>query len=74
MSTITNQITNKNSEQNGSKQNNGNGKFSNTKFQRLKKDRTDMKCWGVGVWDMVGENVQHPDKVTISLSDWPTII
>ena len=48
MSAITNQNTNKNNEQNGSKQNNGNDKFSNTRFQRPKKDRIDMKCWGCG--------------------------
>ena len=46
MSDITNQNPSKNNECNGSKQSNGNGKFSITKFQRLKKDRKDMKCWG----------------------------
>ena len=48
MSTITNQNPNKNHEHNGSKQSNGKSKFSNTKFQRPKKDRKDMKCWGCG--------------------------
>ena len=77
MSAITNKNLNKNNECNGSKQSNGNGKFSNMKFQRSKKDRKDMKCWGCGVLDMVGENVPHPGKVIIiliSLSDWPTRI
>ena len=48
MSTITNQNSNKNSESNGSKPGNGNGKFSFTRFQRPKRDRKDMKCWGCG--------------------------
>ena len=36
MSAITNQNLSKNNECNGSKQSNGNGKFSNIKFQRQK--------------------------------------
>ena len=48
MSAITNQKLNKNNEHNGSKQSNGNGKFSNTKFQRPKKDWKDMKYFGCG--------------------------
>ena len=48
MSVSTNQILTKNNECNGSKQSNGNGKFSTTKFQRPKRDRKDMKCWGGG--------------------------
>ena len=48
MAAITNQNPNKNHECNGSKQSNGNGKFSNTKFLRPKKDRKDMKCWRCG--------------------------
>ena len=46
MSANTNQNLNKHHEHNGSKQSNRNGKFSNTKFQRPKKDKKDMKCWG----------------------------
>ena len=49
MSAITNQNLSKNNECNGSKQNNGNGIFSDTdsstKFQRPKRDRKGMKCW-----------------------------
>ena len=52
MSTITNQNASKDNDCIGSKQSNGNGKFSNTnsstKFQRSKRDRRDMKCWGCG--------------------------
>ena len=54
MSAITNQNPNKNHECNGSKQSNGNGKFLNTKFQRPKKDRKDMKCWGWGYCAWLG--------------------
>ena len=43
MSAITNQNLSKNNECNGSKQSNGNGKFSTTKFQRPERDRKDMK-------------------------------
>ena len=46
MSAITNQNLSKNHEHNGSKQSNGNGKFSTTKFQRPKRDRKEMKYWG----------------------------
>ena len=46
MSAITNQNLSKNNECNGCKQSNGNGKFSTTKFQRPKRDRKDIKCWG----------------------------
>ena len=48
MSAITNQNLSKNNGHNGSRSNNGNGKYSSTKFQRSKKDRKDMKCWGCG--------------------------
>ena len=70
MSAITNQTNqnlSKNSGYNGSKSSNGNGKYSSTKFQRPKRDRKDMKCWGVGVQDKVGEGVPHPDRGIISL-------
>ena len=46
MSNITNQNLSKNSDYSGSKPSNGNGKFSSTKFQRPKRDRKDMRCWG----------------------------
>ena len=74
MSAITNHNLSKNNECSISKQSNGNGKFSKTKFQRSKKDRKDMKCWGCGVLDMDGKSVPHPGRVIISLSDWPTKI
>ena len=48
MSAITNWNSNKNNECNGSKPSNGNGKFSSTKFQRPKRDRKGIKCWGCG--------------------------
>ena len=51
MSTITNQNTSNNG-QNGTRHNNGNGKFPNTKTQRPRKFK---KIWFVGdveVWDM----------------------
>ena len=48
MSAITNQNSSKNNECNGSKSSNGNGKFSSAKFQRQKRDRKDMACWGCG--------------------------
>ena len=48
MSAINNQNSSKNNECNGSKPSNGNSKFSSTKFQRPKRDRRDMKCWGCG--------------------------
>ena len=48
MSAITNQNSSKNSEHSGSKSGNGNGKCLSTKFQRPKRDRKDMKCWGYG--------------------------
>ena len=47
MSAITNQ-NKSNNGQNGAKQNNGNGKFSSTKTQGLKKDQKDMHCWRCG--------------------------
>ena len=46
MSAITNQNSSKNNGHIGSKQGNGSGKFSATMFQRPKRDRKDMKCWG----------------------------
>ena len=45
MPTITNQNANNNG-QNGSRHNNGNGKFSNKKTQGPKKERKDITCWG----------------------------
>ena len=47
MSTITNQNASNNG-QNGSRCNNGNGKFPNTKTPRSKKDQKDMLCWRSG--------------------------
>ena len=41
-----NQNSSKNNGCNGSKSINQNGKYSSTKFQRPKRDRKDMKCWG----------------------------
>ena len=46
MSVITNENANNDKGQNGSRCNNGNGKFSNTKTQRPKKERKDVTCWG----------------------------
>ena len=48
MSAITNQNSSKNSGCNVSKPSNGNGKYLSTTFQRSKRDRKDMKCWGCG--------------------------
>ena len=48
MSAVTNQNLGKNNGCNGSKSNNGNGKYSSTKFQKPIRDRKDMKCWGCG--------------------------
>ena len=45
MSAITNQNANNNG-QNGSRHKNRNGKFSNMKTQRPKKERKTMTCWG----------------------------
>ena len=70
MPMITNWNANNNG-QNGSRHNNRNGKFSNTKTQRPKKERNDMTCLGCGVLDIGGKSVQHPNKVIISLSNWP---
>ena len=47
MSAITNQNLSENNEHNGFKPSDGNGKFSNTKFHRSKKDK-DIKCWKCG--------------------------
>ena len=38
----------KSNGRNDSKSSNGNGKYSYTKFQKPKRDRKDMKCWGCG--------------------------
>ena len=46
LSEVTNQNANNSNGQNGPRHNNGNGKFSNTKTQRPKKERNDMTCWG----------------------------
>ena len=46
MSAVTNQNLSKHSGCNGSKSNNGNGKYSSIKFQKPKRDGKDMKCWG----------------------------
>ena len=73
MSAITNQNADTNG-QNGPRHNNEGGKFTNTKTQRLKKDRKDMLCWGCGRTRMGGESAQHLEKVIISLSDQPTKI
>ena len=51
MSVVTNQTNwnlSKDNECNGSKSSNGNDKYSSTKFQRPKRDRKNMKCWGCG--------------------------
>ena len=51
MSTVTNQTKQNSSKSNGhndSEPSNGNGKYSYTKFQKPKRDRKDMKCWGCG--------------------------
>ena len=47
MSTTTNQNA-KTNGQNGPRQNNGAAIFTNTKTQRLKKDRKDIPCWRRG--------------------------
>ena len=66
MSAITNQNVNTNG-QNGHRCNSGGGKFTNIKIQRKENIRKDMICWGCG-------DVQHLEKVRISLSDQPTEI
>ena len=38
----------KSKECNGSKSSNGNGKCLYAKFQKPKRDKKDMKCWGCG--------------------------
>ena len=43
-----NQNLSKNNGCNGTKSSNGNGQYSSTKFQRPKRDRKDIKCWGCG--------------------------
>ena len=51
MSTVTNQTNQNLSKSNGhndSQSSNANGKYSCTKFQKPKRDRADMKCWGSG--------------------------
>ena len=51
MSAITNQNnqnSSKNNGCNGSKSSNGNGRYSSIRFQKTKRDRNDMKCWGCG--------------------------
>ena len=48
MFAIVNQNSSKNNECNGSKPSNRNSKFTSAKFQRSKRDRKDMKCWGCG--------------------------
>ena len=74
MSVITKHNSSKNNECNGSKQSNGNGKFSNTEFHRSKKDRKDMKCWGCGGTRHGWRECSTPRRVILSLSDWPTRI
>ena len=59
MSAITNQNLNKNNECNCSKQSNGNCKFSNTNFQRPKKDRKRYEMLGVWGYWMWLERVFH---------------
>ena len=45
---LNNQNLSKNNGYNGSKSSNGNGKYSSIRFQKPKRDRKDMKCWGCG--------------------------
>ena len=68
MSAITKQNSSQNNECNGSKQGNGNVKFSTTKFQRPKRDRKDMKDGDVGALDIVGGSAPHQGKVITFLS------
>ena len=52
MSAVTNQTNqnlSKSKECNDSKSSNGNGKYLYTKFQKPKRDKKDMKCWGCRV-------------------------
>ena len=48
MSAITKQNLSKINGYNGSKLSNGNDKYFSTRFQRPKRDRKDMRCWGCG--------------------------
>ena len=69
MSAIINQNSSKNNECNGSKESNGNDKFPTTKFQRPKRDRKDMKCWGYrGTRHSWRECLRIQGKVITSLS------
>ena len=68
ISAVTNQNSGTNNGHKGSKSNNGNGKYLSTMFQKPKRDRKDMKCWGVGVHTIVGESVPHPGKVITFLT------
>ena len=70
-------ITNKNADTNGQKgprHNNGGGKLTITKSQRPKKIERICFVRDAEVLDMDGRSAQHPEKVIISLSDWPTEI
>ena len=74
MSAVANQ-TNSNLNMNfGCKgfKSNGNGKYPSTMFQRPKKDKKNIICWGCGVQIIVGENAPPPDKGIIFLFD-PTL-
>ena len=62
MSAITNQNSSKSNGCNVSKSNNGNDKYSSATFQKSKRDRKDMKCWGCGVQEIVGESVPHQNN------------
>ena len=51
MSAVTNQTnynSSKSKECDSSKSSSGNGKYLHTKFQKPKRDKKDMKCWGCG--------------------------
>ena len=67
MSTFTNRNLSKNSGCNGSKQTTGNGKYLSTKFQRPKKDRKDMKCWGCGGTEHSWRECSTPSQGITSL-------
>ena len=62
MSAVTNQNLSKNNGCNGFKSNNGNGRYSSMMFQKPKRDRKEMKCWGCGATTWKGNNL--PFKAT----------
>ena len=62
MSTVTdqtNQNLSKSKEWDGSKCSNGNGTYSYNKFQKPKRDKKDMRCWGCGGSGHQLERVLH---------------